>query len=328
MAITNRQQNQFTLWFNKVHIVILFSFWANQSHLLSQCLSSVNPVGGTENLLVLEKNTLRVIAFYKYGQGNQYYTGSKHADFDMVDKAFYNYLTSFIGYGLNNKLAVESEWGYFINKTQLYNTQPEYKLRGYGFSNLVLSARFGLYAENFKRIHLSMALGIKIPFSRNPQLVDYVELPVEVQPTLGAYGLVLNTAFVKESSGKGLRYFFTNRVETNFTNKNDYRLGTAIYSSAYISKHLMFSWVKGDWTAIMQLRSEIRLHDKISDHRKESSGSMLFFAVPQINWFIKEQWNLSAMMDIPVYQYFNGTQLGAGVGVTFSMARSFGLHHH
>lgn len=29
----------------------------------AQCLSAINPVGGSSNLLVLEKNTLRVISF-------------------------------------------------------------------------------------------------------------------------------------------------------------------------------------------------------------------------------------------------------------------------
>jgi hypothetical protein len=31
------------------------------------------------------------------------------------------------------------------------------------------------------------------------------------------------------------------------------------------------------------------------------------------------------MVDVPVYQYFNGTQLGAGIGLTLSLSRSFNL---
>lgn len=113
--------------------------------------------------------------------------------------------------------------------------------------------------------------------------------------------------------------------KTNFANKNAYQLGTAIFSSAFISKHLMFSWLKGDWTTIMQLRNEIRFHDKIAGYQKEASGSLLFFAVPQVIYGIKEKWHLSAMVDIPIYQYFSGTQLGAGVGITFSLSRTFNM---
>ena len=57
---------------------------------MAQCLSSVNPVGGTNNLLVLEKKSLRVITFYRYGQGTQYYEKNNHSDFNLISKAYYS----------------------------------------------------------------------------------------------------------------------------------------------------------------------------------------------------------------------------------------------
>ncbi len=122
-----------------------------------------------------------------------------------------------------------------------------------------------------------------------------------------------------------MRFFLTNRIEYHFTNKYEYRPGTAFYTSGYISKHIISNRLKGDWTTILQLRNEIRMHDEIAGEIKESSGSVLFFVVPQLNYVIKEKWNLSMLFDIPVYQYFNGTQLGAGYGITLSMARTINL---
>ncbi len=310
---------------NKYIILLFIAAVIGDFRTAAQCLSSVNPVGGTENLLVLEKKSIRVITFYKYGQGRQYFEGSKHADFDLIDRAFYSNFTHFMGFGLTNRFALETELGYFVNKTQVYNTLPEYRLRGYGFSNLIISTRYGLYAENFERIFVTLALGVKIPTSRDPMSVDHVELPVEVQPTMGSYALVMNTTWVKENSGKGMRFFLTNRMEYHFTNKYEYRPGTAFYTSGYISKHIISNRLKGDWTTILQLRNEIRMHDEIAGEIKESSGSVLFFVVPQLNYVIKEKWNLSMLFDIPVYQYFNGTQLGAGYGITLSMARTINL---
>jgi len=299
--------------------------FCNKAQLYAQCLSSLNPVGGTNNLLVLEKNTLRFVPFYKYGTSNQYFEKNRHSDFDLIQRAYYNYISAIIGYGITSKLTLETEIGYFINKTQIYNTHPVYTLTGKGFSNIIASAKYNVFADYLKRMHYTVAIGVKAPFSQNFQVVNNVELPVELQPTIGAFGVVFQSAFVKENSLKGLRYFITNRVETNFPNKNGYLLGTSIISSLYISKHLMASWVKGDWTTILQIRNEIRTHDKISVHEKESSGSVLFFITPQINYVYKESWNLSAMFDIPFYQYFNGTQLGAGMGLTFSMSRTYNL---
>ena len=182
-----------------------------------------------------------------------------------------------------------------------------------------------LIRDKLKRMFLTGAIGAKIPCRKTPQMVNNVQLPIEVQPTIGAYGIVFTTSFVKENSGTGIRYLITNRIEANAPNKDDYKLGSACFTSFYISKHLMFPWLKGDWTTIMQFRNEIRTHDKIENLIKESSGSILFFISPQINYVHNEEWYISTMMDIPVYQYFNGTQLGAGVGITVILSKTFRL---
>ena len=301
-------------------LLIVWSFGAK-----SQCLSSVNPVGGTNNLLVLEKNSLRIISFYKYGQGNQYYKGNSVSDFDLIEKAFYNYLSASVGYGLSWKTTLELETGYFLNKTQDYNLEPDYRLTGNGFSNFIMSVKHSLYSNPFKRFYVTGAAGVKIPSSRKLQWDNNVKLPVEVQPTIGAFGAVFTSSFVKENSETSMRYFLTNRVEFNASNKEEYKLGSSVYTSLYISRHLRAHWLKDNWTAIIQLRNEIRGTDQIDGHDKESSGSTLFFVAPQLNYVLKDNWYLSAMIDIPVYQHFNGTQLGAGTGVTFILSRTLRL---
>jgi hypothetical protein len=321
-----QNRNQLLSLFLKIKflsaIFLMFFFSWNS---FGQCLSSVSPVGGTDNLLVQEKNTLRIISFYKYGQGTQYYEKNKHSDFDLIRKAYYNYLSTIVGYGITNKLTAELETGYFFNKTQIYDLVPEYRLSGMGLSNFVLTGKHSLFSEPVKRIYLTGAAGIKIPSSRNPQLVNNVEIPVEVQPTIGACGFVANLTFVKENSESGMRYFIISRMESNAENKKNYKLGNSFFNSVYVSKHLMFPWLKGDWTTIFQLRNEIRGYDKINGNKKSSSGSFLFFVAPQVNYVLNETWNISAMLDIPFYQNFNGTQLGAGPGLTFVFSRTFKL---
>jgi hypothetical protein len=326
METSQNQKPLKLLFMNKCRILLIIYILFFPFGLKAQCLSSVNPVGGTDNLLVLEKNSWRVISFYKYGQGSHYYKESSRTDFDLISRAYYNYLSAIIGYGLTNKLTLEIESGYFFNKTQNYNVQPAFSLSGKGLSNAVVLAKHSLFTEPVKRIYITGAIGAKIPFSRELQWSpDNVKLPVEVQPTLGAYGAVFSTSFVKESSGTGMRYFLTNRIEAHAPNKEDYNPGTSGYTSFYISKHLKQPWLKDNVTAILQIRNEIRGYDKIEGRKKESSGSILFFLAPQINYVWKEDWYFSAMTDIPVYQYFKGTQLGAGVGFTFIVSRTFRL---
>ena len=291
----------------------------------AQCLSSVNPVGGSANLLVLEKNSLRVIGFYRFNYGDRYIEGSRRSDFDLIRNANYNYAGTILGYGVANRITLETELGYFINKTQNYNTDPQYSLKGSGVSTGVLSVKYSLFKDDEKRLFVSSGLGAKIPFSTKPLYRDGVELPVEVQPTLGAFGVVIQGFIVKEKPITGTRYFLTGRMEVNSRNKQEYKLGTSVFTSFFISKHLMFPWIKGDWTVILQLRNETRGVDRTMAGVKESSGSTIFYLVPQVNHSIKEKWNVSLIADLPFYQHFNGIQLATRYGITLNFAREFRL---
>ena len=325
MEIMLPDQKRYSLSLNKLIITFLVVTGLCVKHAPAQCLTSVNPVGGSNNLLVLEKQSLRIIAFYRYNYGNQYFEGDKHSDFNLIKSANYNYAGSIIGYGLANKVTIETELGYFLNKTQYYNLVPSYSLRGSGFSNAILSVKYGLLKNDSKRFFISSSLGAKIPFSAKPVSRDGVELPVEVQPTVGAFGAVVQLFMVKEKPVTGTRYFVTSRMELNARNNQDYKLGTSIFTSFFLSKHLMFSWLKGDWTTILQVRNEIRNRDKTINGWKESSGSTIFYLSPQLNYFIKEKWNVSLMLDLPVYQHFNGIQLATKYGLSLNFARDFKL---
>lgn len=305
--------------------VLIIASWLYMGPLSAQCLSSVNPVGGSVNLLVLEKKTLRVISFYRYNYGNKYFEGDKHSDFNLISSANYNYAGTILGYGLADKLTLETEFGYFFNKTQNYNIIPAYKLQSNGFSNAIISAKYGLLKNQEKRFFISTSLGLKMPFSTTPVSRGGVELPVELQPTIGAYGAVIQLFMVKENPISGSRYFLTTKAEFNSENKQKYKLGTSVFTSLFYSRHLMFSWLKGDWTAIIQLRNEIRGRDRTLNGWKESSGSTIFYVSPQINYFISERWNVSLMLDIPVYQNFTGTQLATRYGLSLNLARDFKL---
>lgn len=321
-------QKNYSLSFTRLILFTLAVLVLCADCVTAQCLSSVNPVGGSGNLMILEKHSLRIISFYRHNYGNQYFEGSKRSDFNLIESANYNYLGIILGYGLAEKVSLEAEFGSFLNKTQHYNLDPSYTLQGSGFSNAIISSRFSLFKDHSKRLFVSSGIGVKIPFSTEPISRGGVELPVEVQPTIGAYGMVMQLFLVKEKPLTGIRYFITNRIEYNCMNKQDYKLGTSVFTSLFFSKHLMFSWLKGDWTTIMQLRNETRFKDKINTEWKESSGSTILYFSPQINYFIKEKWNVSIMIDLPLYQYFNGTQLATRYGISLNFIRDFRLSDH
>ena len=312
---------------NRYYILLLLVCCCTEAA-QAQCLSSVNPVGGTESLLVLERKSIRLNSFYKFGQGNQYYEGHQESDFNLIERAWYNYFSTEIGYGLTRRFTLEAKMGFYLNKTQKYNVLSGYTLTGRGFNYVSLHGKLNVYTDYVKRMFLSLAGGIKIPCRRNLQAVDHVQLPVEIQPSSGAFGAIMKISFVKEDSKRGIRYFLTNHTEINGRNRDGYKPGPSAFSSVFLSKHLMMRWVKGDWTLIFQVRNEIRGRDLIDRTEKESSGSLLFFLTPQLNYVLLEKWNLSVIFDFPLYQYFNGTQLGAGPGFSLSLSSTFNTQVH
>ncbi len=303
-------------------IVIIILIIAFNNSLDAQCFSSVNPVGGISNMLVLEKNTVKFIGLYNYGLKDKYFEGHKKSDYSLVRKADYNFLGAIIAYGAFHKITFEAEAGYFLNKTYEFENS---KNEGYGFSNINFSSKFSLIANHEKRFYSSVSAGVKIPFTTELQKVDGVEVPHELQPSTHAFGYVLQAFIVKENSYKGLRYFLIARGEYNYVNKAGYKYGDYLSVSAYLSKHIMNNRIKGDWTIIMQLRNEFRGMDKTDNVIVQSTGGYLLLAVPQINYTYKERWNISLMGTLPVYQYFNGIQLATKFGIMLSFSGDFKL---
>lgn len=283
---------------------------------MGQCFSSAgNPVGGSGNMGTLDKRTLSMVAFYRHSLSDRYFEGSHLSEVDIIRDANYNFLGSLFAYGITNSLTIEAELGYFINKTKNYKIPDGYSLTGFGLSNAVVSAKYQIFYNSEKNIEFSASAGIKFPFNINSKEVNNVRLPFDLQPSTSSIGAVFQTYLIKQDSWNSMRYFLYNRMEVNAVNKDGYRYGNTLTNSVFISRHLIrtSNWpVTG--TIIIQLRNEIRGRSFIDDEVEPSSGSVKFYVSPQLNLAIVEKWNLSFLVDIPVYQYYNNFQLADKVG--------------
>ena len=307
-------------------VLLLFASQA----LRAQCFTtSGNPVGGTTNMGVMDKSTLRLTLFYRFSCSDQYFEGNEKysGNQGVLQNASYNYLGFLSGYGLTDRLTVEAEAGYYLNKTQVYYIEDT-ELTGRGPSNLVISLKPQLYHHSDKRFEVSCALGANIPFSTEMQQVQGVTLPLNVQPSIGSYGLVFQSFLVKENSFIATRFFWVGRVEKYFKNPQDYEPGNLYLNSLFFSKHFIFEqWKLKDWTFILQLRNHIKERDTRSDQVIGASGNFLVFLIPQVNLTIGEHWNVSALIDIPVYRYYNGIQLANKSSFVLTLIRDFSFYN-
>jgi hypothetical protein len=290
----------------------------------AQCYCSFgNPVGGTLNMGVMDKNTLRFAVFYRYSNFKDYYSGDKKYTGENIvsERAYYNYTGLLAGYGITSKLTIETEGGYYFNKTQVYAVNHQ-KLSGSGLSNIVISVKRRLFYNYAKKLEISWALGPYIPLSTHLHEVNGVTLPVDLQPSIGSYGFVFQSYIIKEDYSREQRFFLVNRIEKYFENKQNTIWGTFYSNSFIFSKHYTFQNAKlKDWTFILQLKNQIKSKDIRKNQTINSSGNCLFFVVPQINLSVNEKWNLSILSDIPVYQYYNEIQMANAISLGVNIIR-------
>jgi hypothetical protein len=287
----------------------------------SQCCSTGSPVAGVSSVGIVEKNNLRTTLFYKHGFSDSYYAGNhKLSNGGLISHADFNYLSLFLGYGIANHLCIETELGYFLNKTQHYNLEPAYILKGFGLNNGVASLKYNIFQTADKNIEYTAGAGVKFPFNSTPQTVKNVQLPVDIQPSTHAWGTVFHSFLSKKLNKPEGRIVLVNRFEMNLKDKTGYQFGNVLYSSLYLCKPFLNAF-----TAVIQFRNEWKFEDKMNSTDNPNTGSNNIYFSPQISYRFQKKWNLSALFDIPVYRYYNGTQLGTKYAFAFTLMREFVL---
>ncbi len=308
-----------------VGIVILFTGCYSCS-LHAQCFaSSGNPVGGSANLGVMNRQALRTMTFYRYHFASRYFEGDQiyHGNARIYSSANYNYAGLLLGYGITNQITAEMETGYYINKTVFYQ-KTNYSNSGYGLSNALLSMKYAFYHDPDERFEVAGAAGVNLPYRQKLQRADNVTLPYDAQPSTLSYGLVLQSYVIKENSFKSIRFFWVNRYEYNLKNPYDVVFGDVLSSGFFFSRHFVFGQGKfKDWTLILQLRYQHINPNK--GYKDEASGGSMVLAAPQVNCSFNETWNISLLWEKPVYQYYNGIQLGENYALLVNIARDFNL---
>jgi hypothetical protein len=285
----------------------------------AQCCSPGNPVGGTANLSIVTENKLRMNTYFRFGYADTYFEGSRKSDFQFVDNASYSYLGTILTYGLKNRVNIEAEFGYYFSRTQNYKLNTStYSLTGSGLKDGVFTLKYNLYKNALKELEFTGGLGAIIPFRKSPQDVNNVQLPIDVQPSDMAYGIVVQTFLYKGFIANGLHLFQLNRYEYKFENPQQYQFGQALYSSLFISKAL-----NTNWSIIMQIRNEWRQADKRFGKQVPLSGGDLLFIAPQLNYSIRQKWSVSVLADMPVYRNYSGTQLSPKFALAILISREF-----
>ncbi len=308
------------------YILIIFIFTFSLEYSYSQCCGMGSPVGGNANAGILNKKTLRVNTLYKYGFFETYYHNDvRLVNYGPIKNSSYNFVSLVVSFGLTKRFTIENEAGYYINKTQHFNDTILDKIAepGHGFSSGVFSVKYGAYINPQKEIEITLGAGMKYPFSKEPQIVNNVRLPIEVQPSPRSFGFVGQLFLKKGFSPIGLNILLLNRIDINRPNPDDYTTGSLNITSLFISKKIIPNFI-----GILQIRNDIKKSDKASSPETKllSEGSHLVYCVPQLTYVVGGKWAVSGFCDLPIYKYYKGkADYTLGTGGQISNKYAFGL---
>lgn len=290
----------------------------------AQCCSAGNPFFYGE-LSSLSKKNLQFVAGYKYGTSSQYYSGSEKVDIEFVNKAYFNYLTLQFIYGLTDRITLQADLGYFLNKTETYLKEGWDTSNGFGLGDASFTFKYLAYNNFKKHIQIVPAIGITFPIGVFDQEVNHVKLPITVQPSSGSFKYQLSL-FVSKG---------TNNGKFNFTIFGMYEYAQLINSENFYYKYgnqYLFSFLTSykigkKFSVALEARSENRVRALRNDDQVvESSGFNIVYLVPHFSWAFYNNWFLALNADLPVYKYYNGIQLSNtySVSVRLSYVINFG----
>jgi len=252
---------------------------------------------------------LQVIGGYKYSTSDTYYNGSEEISIDFVDKAYFNYLNLQLIYGITSRFSVQTDLGYFINKTEDYSKEGWTQSQGYGLGDLTLTLKYLAYRNSTKGLSLIPSLGIKFPVGVFDQEVDNVKLPITVQPSSGSYKYLVNIYFNKgfKNAKWNLGTFASFEYAQLINSANFYYKYGNMFLFSIIGSYKIFN--------IINLGLEVRSDNRGKSQREndqivESSGYNIIYTIPHISYSIAKKWLFSLNAEFPIYRYYNGIQMG------------------
>jgi len=305
----------------RISFFFLFIFtFLSLGSVYGQCCSTGSPVGASVYVGVLNKYTLRMITYYRYSYSDTYYENDHKAGEPIqLKSAYYNFAGIALAYGITKRLTVETDWGYFFNKTQVFNS-IDYQEKGYGFSNGGVTFKYGAFIKPVQQIELTVGLGFRYPFTTKPLVVDGVQLSRDVQPSTNAFAGTGLFFFNKGFPSITLRLFTINRYDYNFEGLQDYQYGSILLNSIFVSKKIVKYFF-----GILQLRSEWKTNDKDKGNNVVNSGYYLLTLSPQLSYSIIGKWNVTFVFDVPLYKNYNGKQMTPKYSMALSLTRDFNL---
>lgn len=286
----------------------------------AQCCSAGNPLGGDLLQSSIGKQNLRVTTQFKHSFSDQYYDQDHPRDVPQIQFSRFNYMNFQFIYGISDKFNVFGELGYFFDKSQSVNIQGNHLFQASGIGDLTLNAKYVVFANRNKTKELNISCGVKLPVGAFDQEQEGVVLPLSLQPSNGSMKYSGSLYYFHRPYKSKLGYYLVSTIEINSTiqSKNFYYK----YGNIYINSISGTYRLNDNLSLVLQSRAEVRAKDKRENEQLVSStGSVVIFIAPMIQFHFFKNWETIFQADYPVYKYVQGSQLTNKYSYSISLAR-------
>lgn len=295
--------------------------------LWAQCCAggSGSPIAGGTSQGVLAKYQVELSTNLQLIGSSKFYTHDHLDSNKYFDEFSSSYQYFRLGYGVSEKLTFSIESGYYFNKKEIgLNNDANKTYDSKGIGDLIIFPRYNVLSLHTPKstTELTLGLGIKIPLGSYNDSTGFVEPfsgktlyitnPQAVQPTTGAHDVIFYGFFVRAYPSKNLKFF----ANTLYIKKGWNPLGEkagdfasiGLFASKSILQHVGLAiQLRGEWVDAMQLNKNILLY-AYPNYDPLATGYKKVFFTPQVS-FSKGPVTAYGLVDIPVYQYVNQTQV-------------------
>jgi len=267
--------------------------------------------------------TLEIGLHYEYLRSREMYEGSNSAANPRDKESDWKRGTLTLGYGILPRLSVSAILPYVWKKESEYfaneGRRIEWADEGIGdFTGLVRFSPLGRSFVHYRE--LSVGIGVKVPTGPVDRWDAGIELPEELWPGTGSWDYLVSLSFYQ---GFEPADFVLSGTYTYTTEYEDYEFGD-LFSYQLTGNYHLLSRLDVS-AAISGVK---RGHDRNLGVDVPTTGRHQIWFVPGLQFqALPEVLRLQAYLEAPVYQHFNGRQLGSDYNVRFTAVYILPLKH-
>ena len=221
-----------------------------------------------------------------------------------------------------NKLVVIAAVPYLSKGMELTKNGNRVSRDASGWGDLKLLGKYQLYQRDMRRATLRITFlgGLKLPTGKADASDDTGPLPRPLQLGSGSFDVL----------GGPIITFVRNRIGLNAevsyrknTQAEGYQFGDVLTANAAIGYRIfpkVYKTYPSPYSSVfVELLSEFSGKDRKEGLERENTGKKILVLSPGVQFVFSRTFLLEASLQLPLYQYYNGEQLGLDYSYTLGL---------